>query len=55
MASLAMLVSWEVWTERNAFRNNSTTATIIIEKIKEEVNMWRLVGAKALGNVMPQE
>ena len=57
VVSLAMMVSWEVWMERNAqvFRNNSTTATIVIAKIKEEANRWCLAGAKALCNLMPRE
>jgi hypothetical protein len=54
MASLVMLVSWGIWKERNAhvFRNQSTTAVLLVGKIKEEVAMWCLVGAKALNNIM---
>jgi hypothetical protein len=57
MASLAMLVSWEVSKERNAhvFRNQSSTYTMLVAKIKEEAVMWSLAGAKALSNVMPRE
>ena len=57
MASLAMLVSWEIWLERNArvFRNNSSTATRLIDKIKEEAAMWGRAGAKAMCNFIPQE
>ena len=57
VASLAMMVSWKVWMERNArvFRNNSTTATMVIAKIKEEANRWCLAGGKALCNLMPRE
>ena len=57
MASLIMLVSWEIWKERNGrvFRNESSTAIMIISKIKEEVIMWGFAGAKALCNIMPRE
>ena len=57
VASLAMMVSWEVWTERNArvFRNNSTTAALVFDNIKEEANRWCLAGAKALCNLIPRE
>jgi hypothetical protein len=55
MASLAMLVSWEVSKERNAhvFSNQSSTYTMLVAKIKEEAVMWSLAGAKALSNVKP--
>ena len=38
MTSLAMLVTWEIWKERNArvFRNTASTANMVIDKIKEE-------------------
>jgi hypothetical protein len=57
LASLAMLVSWEIWKERNArvFRNKSVTIAMLVTKIKDEANLWRLAGAKALSNVMPRE
>jgi hypothetical protein len=39
MTSLGMLVSWEIWKERNAhiFRNTASTLIVVINKIKEEV------------------
>jgi hypothetical protein len=56
MASLVMLISWEIWKERNAqiFRDTYTTSSYIIIKIKEEVALWSLAGAKAVSDVMPQ-
>jgi predicted negative regulator of RcsB-dependent stress response len=50
MASLAMLVSWEIWKERNArvFRNNASTLSMLVTKIKDEAVIWSLAGAKAL-------
>jgi hypothetical protein len=57
MASLAMLVSWEIWKERSTrvFRNHSTSSTVIVHKIKEEAILWSIAGAKALSIVIPRE
>jgi hypothetical protein len=52
-----MLISWEIWKERNTrvFRNTYTTSSFIIINIKEEIALWSLAGAKAVGNIIPQE
>jgi hypothetical protein len=57
MASLAVLISWKFWKERNprVFRNEASTSDMVVTKIKKEVAMWSLAGAKALSNVMPRE
>jgi hypothetical protein len=57
LTSLAMLVSWEIWLERNArvFQNRSATASMILQKIKDEMGLWSHAGAKALCNIMPRE
>jgi hypothetical protein len=57
MASLAMLMSWEIWKERNArvFRNTASTIAMMVARVKEEVTMWSFAGAKALSSVMPRE
>ena len=57
MSSMLMLVSWELWKERNArvFHNTVTPSTIIVRNIKDEINMWEVAGAKHLGFVMPRE
>jgi hypothetical protein len=57
MASLGMLVSWEIWKEENAhiFQNTASTSNVVINKIKEEVALWSLAGAKAMSNVIPRE
>jgi hypothetical protein len=57
MASLGMLISWEIWKERNTcvFWNTYTTSSFVVIEIKEEVALWSLAGTKAVGNVMPQE
>jgi hypothetical protein len=38
LASMIMLISWEIWKERNAhiFCHNQSTVAMIIAKIKEE-------------------
>jgi hypothetical protein len=57
LVSLIMLVSWEVWNERNArvFPNVATLPTIVASKIREEAALWSLAGAKNLGSIMPRE
>jgi hypothetical protein len=57
MVSLAMLVSWKIWKERNAciFQNNISTSNMIVAKVKEEVALWSLAGAKAISIIMPRE
>jgi hypothetical protein len=54
MASLVMLISCEIWKERNVqvFRVTYTTSSYIVIKIKEEVALWSLAGAKALSSIM---
>jgi hypothetical protein len=49
-----MLVTWELWKERNAwtFNNVSTMPTIIFDKIKLEARTWVLAGAKHLGTLI---
>ena len=46
LASLMMLISWEIWTERNhrVFRNMAVPSMVLISKIKEEVSLWALAG-----------
>jgi hypothetical protein len=47
----------EIWKERNAriFRSAFSTSRMIINKIKDEVALWGLTGAKAVSNVMMRE
>jgi hypothetical protein len=48
LASLALLIVWELWTERNArvFRNKHAPFFVILENIKREARLWVLVWAK---------
>jgi hypothetical protein len=57
MESLVMLVSWEVWKERNArvFKSDASTLNMVVSKIKEEVALWSVAGATSLGIIMPRE
>ena len=57
LASLIMLVCWEIWTERNVhvFRHVSTMPTVIFERIKSESVVWCAAGAKQLGSIIPGE
>jgi hypothetical protein len=54
VTSMIMLVSWEIWTEKNAsvFQHHTGTFSIIIAKIKEEETLWGLAGARSLRNVI---
>ena len=57
MASLLMLISWELWKERNArvFRNVSAPPMILVEKIMDEAALWALAGAKGLDVILHRE
>jgi hypothetical protein len=57
MASLAILVSWKIWKERNVcvFQNNLSAVNMVATRIKDEVAMWSLAQAKALSIVNPRE
>jgi hypothetical protein len=55
MASLAMLVSWKIWKERNTrvFRDKFATIDMLVLRMKEEMALWCLAGGKAVSNAMP--
>jgi hypothetical protein len=57
LVCLIMLVSWEIWNERNTrvFRKVATMPTIVVSKIRGEAALWSLAGAKNLGSIMPRE
>ena len=54
LASLMLLISWELWKERNAwiFRNTTVPVGIIVARLKEEASFWSLADAKHLSNIM---
>jgi hypothetical protein len=57
LASLLMIVSWELWKERNSrvFRNVSAPSTIVVGKIMDEARMWASAGAKGLDVILTRE
>jgi hypothetical protein len=57
MTSLAMLIIWEIWNERNdrVFKNKRATSQVIFERITKEAKLWVLAGAKNLSQLMPRE
>jgi hypothetical protein len=48
MASITLLVSWEVWNELNdrVFRNKSAPFVVVFERVKREARLWVIAGAK---------
>ena len=57
MTPLVLLISWEIWNERNArvFRNKYKSSISIFSKIKNEAKLWVIAGAKSLEELMPGE
>jgi hypothetical protein len=57
LASLALLVPWEIWNERNGrvFKNKHAPLSVILQKIKGEAKLWILAGDKCMENLMPRE
>ncbi|KAF7083940.1 LOW QUALITY PROTEIN: hypothetical protein CFC21_087660 [Triticum aestivum] len=53
--SLMLLISWELWKERNAqiFCNNAVPVGVDVARIKEETLLWSIAGARHLNNIMP--
>jgi hypothetical protein len=48
--SLALLINWEIWKERNCrvFNRTETHVHSLVCKIKEEFSLWLSTGAKCL-------
>jgi hypothetical protein len=57
MASLAMLIIWEIWNERNdrVFRNKRASTQVVFERIEKEATLSVIAGAKILSNLMTRE
>jgi hypothetical protein len=57
MATLTLLISWEVWSDRNVrvFLNKQAPSHLVFDKIKREARLWVLAGSKHLGERMPGE
>jgi hypothetical protein len=48
-----MLVIWSIWKERNAqlFSACASTAQELIQRIKRDIDLWVLAGARHLGRL----
>ncbi|PNT68822.1 hypothetical protein BRADI_3g45663v3, partial [Brachypodium distachyon] len=57
MATLVMLVSWEIWNERNArvFWKIFSMPMVVASKIKREASTWGVAGAIDLRSFLPRE
>jgi hypothetical protein len=57
LASLILLVVWELWQERNVriFHHKLAPTFVIVDRIKSEARLWVLAGAKKLGELLPGE
>jgi len=55
LISLTVLVVWEIWKERNRriFDHKEMATSSLLTKIKEEVSLWALAGAKRLREFIP--
>uniref|UniRef100_A0A0A8Z4L2 Uncharacterized protein n=1 Tax=Arundo donax TaxID=35708 RepID=A0A0A8Z4L2_ARUDO len=55
--SLFMLVSWQLWKARNEhiFRSELTTASRLVEVIKNEAKLWITAGVRFIGSLIPGE
>uniref|UniRef100_I1NKM2 Reverse transcriptase zinc-binding domain-containing protein n=1 Tax=Oryza glaberrima TaxID=4538 RepID=I1NKM2_ORYGL len=55
LRSLILLVVWEIWKERNRriFDHKEMATSFLLTKIKEEVGLWVLAGAKCLREFAP--
>jgi hypothetical protein len=56
ISSLVLLVTWELWNERNArvLNNKYANHDVILDKIKREARLWVIAGAKRLGQKKPR-
>ena len=57
IATMTMLVSWEIWKERNrrVFRHHETSAPALLSLIKQEALDWVAAGAKDLATLLSRE
>jgi hypothetical protein len=57
LASLPLLVSWEIWNERSTrvFRNKQVPPLVIIDKIKNKARLWVIAGVNRLGDLLLEE
>jgi len=53
--SLVILTAWSIWKMRNrcVFDGRHPDARLVLQEINEQANLWKLAGAKALGELLP--
>jgi hypothetical protein len=51
--STIILITWEIWKERNArvFNNKSSMASALLQRIKDESENWIMAGTKHLADI----
>jgi hypothetical protein len=54
IASLSLLITWEIWNERNTrvFHNKHAPPSAILDIIKKEAHLWIIAGARRLGEII---
>jgi hypothetical protein len=54
--SLALLINWEIWKERNCrvFSRKESPVHNLVYKVKEEFSLWLSTGAKCLATLGAQ-
>ncbi|RCV07172.1 hypothetical protein SETIT_1G223100v2 [Setaria italica] len=54
---LFMLVIWSIWKERNArlFNQCSSTTQELLQRIKSDIDLWVMAGARRLGHLKFEE
>ena len=57
MAYLVLLVSSEVWNERNShvFKTSMLLPFVMLDKIKKDSRLLVIVGAKRLSEIIPKD
>jgi hypothetical protein len=56
-SSLALLVTWEIWKERNdrIFNHRESSVATTLAKIRSESSIWIVAGAKGLATLLVRE
>ena len=54
LMTAAILITWEIWKERNArvFNNKFVMPSILVQRIKDEAKNWILAGAKKFATLI---
>ena len=54
MQTAIILITWEIWKERNAwvFNNKFTMLSVLFQRIKSKSKNWILAGAKKLAETI---